>query len=79
MDANIVHVLYANGIPFNVLRNPQFCQMVTNINMGPKGYKAPSFEKARTILLDGLKTSVERELIPMKDTWYLDGVSIVSN
>ena len=68
-----------NGIPFNVLRNPQFCQMVTTINRDPKGYKAPSFEKSRTTLLDEVKTSVEKEMIHVKDTWYTDGVSIVSD
>ncbi|KAL6976600.1 hypothetical protein U1Q18_052716 [Sarracenia purpurea var. burkii] len=79
VDSTIVSALCANGIPFNVLRNPQFCRRVTAINRGPKGYKAPSFEKARTSLLDEVKTSVEKELIPVKDTWYTDGVSIVSD
>ena len=51
--------------------------MVTVINMTPKGYKAPSFEKSRTTLLDEVKTSVEKELIHAKDTWYTDGVPIV--
>ncbi|KAL2939954.1 tRNA modification GTPase MnmE [Bienertia sinuspersici] len=52
--------------------------MVTAINQGPKGYKAPSSEKARTTLLDETKKSVERELAPMQDTWYTQGTSIVS-
>ncbi|GFY93295.1 hypothetical protein Acr_08g0016910 [Actinidia rufa] len=52
--------------------------MVTDINRAPKGYKAPSFEKSRTTLLDEVKTSIEKELIHVKDTWYTDGVSIVS-
>ncbi|XP_057467649.1 uncharacterized protein LOC130757012 [Actinidia eriantha] len=79
VDSIIVRSLCANGIPFNVLRNPQFSQMVTAINRAPKGYKAPSFEKSRTTLLDEVKTSVEKELIHVKDTWYTDGVSIVSD
>ncbi|KAL7204374.1 hypothetical protein ACSBR2_017451 [Camellia fascicularis] len=45
VDAIIVRAFCTNGIPFNVLRNPHFCQMVTAINNAPKGYKAPSFER----------------------------------
>ncbi|KAF2300455.1 hypothetical protein GH714_013512 [Hevea brasiliensis] len=71
--------LCANGIPFNVLRNPQFCEMITAINNAPKGYKAPSYEKARTVLLDECKRDVEKDLAMIKDTWYTQGVSIVSD
>ena len=50
--------------------------MVVAINKGTKGYKAPSFEKARTTLLDECKRSVEKDLIPIKDTWYLKGFQL---
>ncbi|OMO73206.1 hypothetical protein COLO4_27211 [Corchorus olitorius] len=79
VDKEIVTALCANGIPFNVLINPQFCRMISVINNAPKGYKPPSFEKARTSLLDDVKTSVEKELMPVKDTWYTGGLSIVSD
>ncbi|MCI50004.1 hypothetical protein A2U01_0071248, partial [Trifolium medium] len=68
VDMKVMRGLCANGIPFNVLRNPQFVQMLEAINMGPKGYKPPSFEKARTVLLDECKRSVEKDLAPIKDT-----------
>ncbi|GJX82266.1 putative hAT dimerization domain, ribonuclease H-like superfamily protein [Tanacetum coccineum] len=71
--------LCANGIPFNVLRNPQFQEMVVAINKAPAGYKAPSSEKARTVLLDECARDVEKDLVPVKDTWYTQGVSIVSD
>ncbi|KAF2302566.1 hypothetical protein GH714_037795 [Hevea brasiliensis] len=79
VDLKVMRGLCANGIPFNVLRNPQFCEMITAINNAPKGYKAPSYEKARTILLDECKRDVEKDLTMIKDTWYTQGVSIVSN
>lgn len=84
MDRNVVDMkvmrgLCANGIPFNVLRNPQFVEMVRAINNGPKGYKPPSFEKAITVLLDECKRNVEKDLTPIKDTWYTQGVCIVSD
>ncbi|GKA08103.1 hypothetical protein Tco_0687434 [Tanacetum coccineum] len=78
-DLKIMRGLCANGIPFNVLRNPQFQEMVVAINKAPAGYKAPSSEKARTVLLDECARDVEKDLVPVKDTWYTQGVSIVSD
>ncbi|XP_076916066.1 uncharacterized protein LOC143575638 [Bidens hawaiensis] len=79
VDLKIERELCANGIPFNVLRNPQFQEMVTAIKRAPNDYKAPSSEKARTVLLDECVGDVEKELIPFKDTWYSHGLSIVSD
>ncbi|KAL7588283.1 hypothetical protein Lser_V15G40136 [Lactuca serriola] len=79
VDLKIMRGLCANGIPFNVLRNPHFCEMVNAITRAPEGYKPPSSEKARTTLLDECVRDVEKELTPFKDTWYSQGVSIVSD
>ncbi|KAL4579421.1 hypothetical protein LXL04_015567 [Taraxacum kok-saghyz] len=37
VDSKIERGLCANGIPFNVLRNPQFIKMVSAINKAPAG------------------------------------------
>jgi hypothetical protein len=79
VDMKIIRGLCANGIPFNVLRNPQFQEMISAIKNAPDGYKPPSTEKARTNLLDECVRDVEKELTPFKDTWYTQGVSIVSD
>jgi len=79
VDMKIMRGLCANGIPFNVLRNPQFVEMVTSINQAPKDYKAPLFERARTTLLDECKRDLQKDLNPVKDTWYNQGVSMVSD
>ncbi|KAJ9548765.1 hypothetical protein OSB04_021308 [Centaurea solstitialis] len=79
VDMKIVRGLCANGIPFNVLRNPQFVEMVNAIKRAPDGYKPPSYEKARTVLLDECVRDVEKDLTSVKDTWYTQGVSIVSD
>ena len=71
VDMEVTKFLCANGIPFNVLRSPQFSQMVMAIRNGPKDYKGPSSEKARTALLDACKRSVENDLAPLKSTWYV--------
>jgi hypothetical protein len=65
----IMLFLCANGIPFNVLRSPQYYEMVAAIQKEPKGYKPPGYEKARTTLLDACKRKVESDLAPVRDTW----------
>ncbi|KAJ0901317.1 putative ribonuclease H-like superfamily [Helianthus annuus] len=79
VDLKIIRGLCANGIPFNVLRNPHFIEMISAIKNAPGDYKPPSCEKARTNLLDECVRDVEKELAPVKDTWYTQGVSIVSD
>lgn len=71
VDLSILECMAANGIPFNIFRSPLFTKMVTAINNAPKGYKAPSSEKARTILLDACKRKVENDLSGVRDTWYV--------
>jgi len=60
----------AIGIPFSVLRSPQWSEMVAAINRAPMGYKWPSSEKARTTLLDASKRNVEQDLARVTNTWY---------
>ncbi|KAK8980518.1 hypothetical protein V6N11_081984 [Hibiscus sabdariffa] len=79
VDLKIMRCLGANAIAFNCLRSPQWHEKVQAINQAPKGYKSPSFEKARTSLLDECYRSVEKELSAVKDTWYVHGVSVVSD
>ncbi|KAJ9567783.1 hypothetical protein OSB04_003749 [Centaurea solstitialis] len=79
VDMKTVRGLCANGIPFNVLRNPQFVEMVNAIKRAPDGSKPPSYQKARTVLLDECVQDVEKDLTSVKDTWYTQGVSIISD
>ena len=79
VDLLVEKALCANGIPFNVLRSPDFVEMVRGINHAPKDYKLPSYDKARTTLLDECKRDIEKKLLPLKDTWYTHGDSIISD
>ncbi|GMI89573.1 hypothetical protein HRI_002626600 [Hibiscus trionum] len=79
VDILIVRALCANGIPFNVLRNPNFLAMLKGVNQAPKGYKPPSFDRARTTLVDECQRQLEKELTPVKDTWTTQRTSIVSD
>jgi len=53
--------------------------MARAINHTSKDYKLPSFDKARTMLSDEFKRDVEKDLAPLQDTWYSQGISYVSN
>lgn len=66
VDMQIMLFLCANGIPFNVLRSPQYYEMVAAIQRAPKGCKPPAYEKARTTLLDACKRKVENDLAPVR-------------
>lgn len=79
VDLLVERALCANGIPFNVLRSPDFIAMIRGVNQAPPGYKPPSYDKARLTLLDECKRDIEKNLLPMKDTWFVNGVSIVSD
>jgi hypothetical protein len=71
VDMAITNFLCANSIPFNVLRSPQFSEMVMAIRNDPKDYKGLLSEKAGTTLLDACKRNVENDLAPLKSTWYV--------
>lgn len=79
VDVSMVRFLCANGIPFNVLKSPEFSTMARDLKNAPKDYKPPSADRARTTLLDEVKRDVEKDLVPIKDTWMTQGTSIVSD
>ncbi|XP_039007802.1 uncharacterized protein LOC120135622 [Hibiscus syriacus] len=53
--------------------------MINAIRKAYEGYKAPSSEKARTVLLDECVRDMEKDLTPFKDTWHSQGLSIISD
>lgn len=78
VDLETMKFIDACGISFNVLHSPYFAN-ISAVNRAPKRYKAFSSEKGRTTLLDACQRSVEHDLGAVKDTWYTNGISIVSN
>ena len=66
-------------MPFNVLHSPYWHDLVKGINESPKGYKSPSYENARTVLLDRERAKIQRALTWFIDDWGDFGVSIVSD
>ena len=65
MDLKIINELCSARVPFTAIRNPEFADMLVAMNKAPKGYKPPSYEKARTSLLDECKRNLQRDLNPI--------------
>ena len=78
-DEAIGRCIYANGLPFNLVRSPYWLWMIKAVNDAPKGYIAPGYEKIRTTLLIGEKLRLEGELTPICNSWRISGVSIISD
>ncbi|KAK1391295.1 DUF659 domain-containing protein [Heracleum sosnowskyi] len=79
VDMTVLRFLCANGIPFNVLRSPEMVSMTNAMKNAPKDYKPPSYDRARTSLLDDCRREVEKQCIPVSETWTRQGTSIVSD
>jgi hypothetical protein len=51
-DFALAMSFYANGIPFNVARSPEFKYGIKKVAEAGEGYKPPGSEKLRSSLLD---------------------------
>lgn len=79
VDMAVVRFLCANGIPFDVLRSLEMKVMTNAMKNAPKDYKSPSADRAGTSLLDNCKRDVEKQCIPVTETWTTQETSIVSD
>ena len=79
MDSRIARMFYTGGLPFHFARNPNYRNSyayATTYNI--LGYVPPEYNALRTTLLQKERANVERLLKPIKDSWLVSGVSIVS-
>ena len=53
--------------------------MLNAMKKASDGYKPPYGEKASTVLFDECVRDLDKDLIQVKDTWYTQGVSVVSD
>jgi hypothetical protein len=77
VEAKVFKVLYACGIPFNVLRSAYSHEIVQSINNAPKGYKSPKYDKAKSMGLDRESAKTHNALGKFTNDWTKYGVSIV--
>ena len=53
--------------------------MIKAINEAPKGYKPLGYEKVHTTLSTSKKSRLESALNPIRNSWRISGVSIISD
>ena len=78
-ESRVARAIFACGIPFNVVRSPYWKDMVKAINEAPQGFKGPNYEKLRTMLLQKERSLIHDILKPVRSSWTISGVSIVSD
>nr|KAJ0209892.1 hypothetical protein LSAT_V11C400211820 [Lactuca sativa] len=60
-----------NIVDMKVLHNPQFQEMITAINRAHISYKAPSYDKARTVLLNKCVRDMEKGLTSSRGAMFM--------
>ncbi|KAK9698531.1 hypothetical protein RND81_08G111000 [Saponaria officinalis] len=68
-----------NVIAESFCTKSSFINMIAGLSRGPTDYKSPSFDRARTTLVDEVYHEVDNELAAVKSTWGTVGTSIVSD
>ncbi|ERN18987.1 hypothetical protein AMTR_s00194p00041600 [Amborella trichopoda] len=61
VDAAIARCYYAHGISFNVVKGPQFQEILYAIYNALKGYFPPKYERLRTSLLDKERSRIDSQ------------------
>jgi hypothetical protein len=79
VDEKELKVLYACGVPFNVLCSPYWHDMAQAVNGAPKGYKIHECDKVRTFGLDRERTKIHNALGNFSNDCNHYALSIVSN
>jgi hypothetical protein len=78
--AAICQCLYANALPFNLVKSPYFKKMLTVVGDFGKGLKPPSYHEARVTFLekevDTIKVSLEKNF---KQEWKKTGCTLMSD
>ena len=77
VDEAIARCLYANGLPFNLVRSPYWKEMMAAIKESPADYTSLGYEKVCTTLLQQEKAHIEKDLQPIKKSWKTSGLTIV--
>jgi hypothetical protein len=78
-DSAVAQFFYANGISFNVAKNPYFKRMVEALKCAPAGYKPPGINPLRETLLDKETERVKLQLLPFTDSLKTTGCTVTSD
>nr|KYP63515.1 hypothetical protein KK1_018092 [Cajanus cajan] len=73
-------MICSSKLLFNLAKNPYYVNSYSFVaNHMLNGFLPPGYNASRTTLLHQEKAQVERLLKPIKSTWNVKGISIVSD
>nr|KYP43790.1 hypothetical protein KK1_034770 [Cajanus cajan] len=73
----ICNCIYGNALPFNLVRNPLFIQMLKVIGEYGKGLKPPTFHEVRVSFLKKVIDNIQKNLEKYKSKWEKWGCTLM--
>lgn len=68
---------FHNSIPFSAAKSMYYQDMVDAVAQCGVGYKAPSYEKLRSTLLEKVKADIHSDYKKYRDEWKETGCSLM--
>ncbi|XP_027360421.1 uncharacterized protein LOC113868754 [Abrus precatorius] len=76
-DRKLAIFFFHNSIPFSAAKSVYYQEMVNAVAQCGVGYKAPSYEKLRSTLLEKVKTDIHNDYKKYRDEWKETGCTIL--
>lgn len=76
-DKKLAIFFFHNAIPFNAAKSVYYQEMLDAVARCGVGYKAPSYEKLRSNLLEKVKTDIHIDYKKYRDVWKETGCTVL--
>lgn len=76
-DKKLAIFFFHNAIPFNAAKSIYYQEMLDAVAQCGVGYKAPSYEKLRSNLLEKVKTDIHNDYKKYRDVWKEMGCTVL--
>ncbi|XP_061357877.1 uncharacterized protein LOC133302144 [Gastrolobium bilobum] len=76
-DRKLAIFFFHNSIPFSAAKSVYYQEMVDAVAQCGVGYKAPSYEKLRSTLLEKVKTDIHNDYKKYRDEWKETGWTVL--
>ncbi|KAF7810149.1 HAT transposon superfamily [Senna tora] len=76
-DKKIATFFFHNSVPFSAAKSMYYQQMVDAVAQCGEGYKAPSYEKLRSSLLENVKGDIHDLFKKYRDEWKETGCTVL--
>lgn len=76
-DRKLAIFFFHNSIPFSAAKSMYYQEMVDAVAQCGVGYKAPSYEKLRSTLLEKVKADIHNDYKKYRDEWKGTGCTVM--